>query len=207
MNVPRLFYWSMICMALAGCVPAMADIPTQAERYRRDLTRIAQAEWGLSAPVATLAAQIHQESRWRFDARSPVGALGLGQIMPATATWLAEVFPLALGNVEPMNPIWSIQAMVSYDQWLAERIRGRTPCEQAAMILSAYNGGLGWVIRDRRLAATQGADPLTWFNSVERFNAGRSAAAFRESRQYPRLILLRWEAQYVKGGWGQGVCQ
>lgn len=179
----------------------------QAERYRRDLTRIAQAEWGLDAPVATFAAQIHQESRWRFDAKSPVGAQGLGQVMPTTAIWLAELFPTALGRVEPYNPIWSMQALVSYDRWLAGRVHGRNACEKAAMFLASYNGGLGWVIRDRELATANGADPLTWFDSVERYNAGRSAAAFKENRQYPRLILLRWEPLYIAADWGRGVCR
>ncbi|WP_064116751.1 transglycosylase SLT domain-containing protein [Pseudomonas fluorescens] len=192
---------------LATGAPAHAEIPADAERYRRDLIRIAQAEWGLDAPVATFAAQIHQESRWRFDAKSPVGAQGLGQVMPSTATWLAQLFPKALGSIEPFNPTWSMQALVSYDRWLADRNRARSTCEQGAFILASYNGGLGWVIRDRKLALAKGADPLTWFNSVERHNAGRSAAAFKENRQYPRLILLRWEALYVANGWGQGLCQ
>ena len=100
-----------------------------------------------------------------------------------------------------------MQALVSYDLWLANRIQARSPCEQGALILSAYNGGLGWVIRDRKLASAKGADPLTWFNSVERHNAGRSAANFRENRQYPQLILRRWEPLYIAADWGQGVCQ
>lgn len=206
-----LLYMGAACVGLlaglANSPKALAEIPDQAERYRRDLTRIAQAEWGLDAPVATFAAQIHQESRWKFDAKSPVGAQGLGQVMPSTATWLAQVFPKALGKVEPFNPIWSMQALVSYDRWLTDRITARNACEQGALMLSAYNGGLGWVVRDRKLASAKGADPLTWFDSVERQNAGRSAAAFRENRQYPRLILMRWEALYVADGWGQGVCQ
>lgn len=206
-----LLYMGAVALGLAVIAtfstPAKAEIPDQAERYRRDLTRIAQAEWGLDAPVATFAAQIHQESRWRFDAKSPVGAQGLGQVMPSTATWLAQLFPKALGKVEPFNPVWSMQALVSYDRWLASRIQARNACEQGALILSSYNGGLGWVIRDRKLASAKGADPLTWFGSVERFNDGRSAAAFKENRQYPHLILRRWEALYVTAGWGKGVCQ
>ena len=206
-----LLYVSAACLAslvgLAACTPAYAEIPAQAERYRRDLIRIAQAEWGLDAPVATFAAQIHQESRWRFDAKSPVGAQGLGQVMPSTATWLAQAFPKALGNIEPYNPIWSMQALVSYDHWLANRIQARSVCEQSAMMLSSYNGGLGWLIRDRKLASAKGADPLTWFGSVERYNDGRSAAAFRENRQYPQIILGRWEVLYVTAGWGKGACQ
>lgn len=193
-------------IGLAVATWAQAEIPADAERYRRDLTRIAQAEWGLDAPVATFAAQIHQESRWQFNATSPVGAQGLGQVMPTTATWLAELFPKALGKVEPYNPAWSMQALVSYDRWLASRVQAHTPCDRAAMMLSAYNGGLGWVIRDRKLASAKGADPLTWFESVERYNAGRSAANFKENRDYPRLILLRWERLYTSAGWGKGIC-
>lgn len=192
---------------LALCAPASAEIPMQAEQYRRDLSRIAQAEWGLEAPIATFAAQVHQESRWKFNAMSPAGAQGLGQVMPSTATWLAELFPKALSKVEPYNPTWSMQALVSYDRWLADRIKARDPCQQGAMFLSSYNGGLGWLIRDRKLASAKGADPLTWFGSIERFNAGRSAAAFKENRQYPRLILQRWERLYVDAGWGKGLCQ
>ncbi|PMY49125.1 MULTISPECIES: transglycosylase SLT domain-containing protein [Pseudomonas] len=198
----------LIGLAVVALVPiiALADIPVVAERYQRDLTRIAQAEWGLDAPVATFAGQIHQESRWKFDARSPVGAQGLGQVMPSTAAWLAETFPKVLGKNEPYNPIWSMQALVSYDRWLASRITAADSCEQAAMILSSYNGGLGWLIRDRKLASAKGADKLTWFGSVERFNDGRSAAAFKENRAYPRLILRQWEPLYIQAGWGKGRC-
>ena len=47
---------------------------------------------------------------------------------------------------------------------------------------------------------------MAWFDSVERHNAGRSAANFRENRHYPRAILLRWEPLYAAAGWGPGVC-
>ena len=201
-----LFVVLPVAAILSNVATARAEVPAEAQQYRRDLTRIAQAEWGLDAPVATFAAQVHQESRWRFNAKSPVGAQGLGQVMPSTATWLAQLFPDTLGNVEPFNPSWSLMALVSYDRWLADRIKGLNGCERHAMVLSSYNGGLGWLIRDRKLASAQGADPLAWFGSIERFNAGRSAAAFKENRGYPRLILKTFEAQYIADGWGKGVC-
>lgn len=201
-----LFVVLPVAAILSNVATARAEVPAEAQQYRRDLTRIAQAEWGLDAPVATFAAQVHQESRWRFNAKSPVGAQGLGQVMPSTAVWLAELFPDTLGNVEPYNPTWSLMALVSYDRWLADRIKGRNACERHAMVLSSYNGGLGWLIRDRKLASANGADPLVWFGSIERFNAGRSVAAFRENRGYPRLILKNFEAQYIAAGWGEGVC-
>ncbi|AQZ95547.1 transglycosylase SLT domain-containing protein [Halopseudomonas phragmitis] len=208
-RLPLLVWLSLIIVTLSGlgCEPAAAqDVPRAAEQYRRDLVRVAQWQFGLGAPVATLAGQIHQESAWRHSAVSPAGAQGLAQFMPATGRWMAEIYPRRLGPADPFNPGWALRAMVTYNQWHLDRIQAHTHCEKWAMALAAYNGGLGWINRDKRLASASGADPLTWFDSVERFNAGRSAANFRENRDYPRRILERWEPMYVRAGWGRGVC-
>lgn len=202
----RLFIALAMC-ALCACQPAYADsIPRDAEQYRRTLVRAAHAEWGLDAPIATLAAQVHQESTWRANARSQVGAQGLAQFMPTTSAWMAQLYPNTLGANQPLNPGWALRALVTYDRWLSQRIQARGPCEKWAFVLSAYNGGLGWVQKDTRQASAKGADKLAWFDSVERHNAGRSAANFRENRNYPRAILLRWEPLYAAAGWGAGVC-
>lgn len=202
----RLLIALAMC-ALCACQPAYADsIPHDAEQYRRTLVRAAHAEWGLDAPIATLAAQVHQESAWRVNARSQVGAQGLAQFMPTTSTWMAQLYPNTLGANQPFNPGWALRALVTYDRWLSQRIQARGPCEKWAFVLSAYNGGLGWVQKDTRQASAKGADKLAWFDSVERHNAGRSAANFRENRNYPRAILLRWEPLYAAAGWGAGVC-
>lgn len=206
MSMGRLFIALVMC-ALCACQPAYADsIPRDAEQYRRTLVRAAHAEWGLDAPIATLAAQVHQESAWRANARSQVGAQGLAQFMPTTSAWMAQLYPNTLGANQPFNPGWALRALVTYDRWLSQRIQARGPCEKWAFVLSAYNGGLGWVQKDTRQASAKGADKLAWFDSVERHNAGRSAANFRENRNYPRAILLRWEPLYAAAGWGAGVC-
>ncbi|NGI10110.1 lytic transglycosylase domain-containing protein, partial [Escherichia coli] len=44
-----------------------AQPPQAALQYRDDVIRNARLEWGLSAPVADFAAQLHQESGWRPD--------------------------------------------------------------------------------------------------------------------------------------------
>ena len=46
----------------AGC--AAAQTPPQAARWQRLLVRQAHLQWGLDAPVAALATQVHQESGW-----------------------------------------------------------------------------------------------------------------------------------------------
>lgn len=180
-----------------------AEPPLAALKYRSDVIRASRVDWGLNAPVADFAAQLHQESGWNPAARSPVGAQGLAQFMPSTADWIAGVFP-ALSSREPYNPGWAIRALVSYDRWLWQRVIVPDGCERMAMTLSAYNGGLGWVNRDRRLARTRGLDDARWFGAVETVNAGRSAANWQENRHYPQRILHTLAPHYLS--WGGSSC-
>lgn len=205
--VPAWIFFAMTVLMILLAMPRVcsADIPDAAMKYRRDLVRIAHTEMGLDAPIATLAAQVHQESRWNEKARSPVGAVGLVQIMPGTAEWLARLRQ-DLAAPQPLNPLWNLRAAVIYDVWLLDRVQARGSCDKWAMAMAAYNGGLGWVIKDQRLASAKGADPRAWFNSVERYNSGRSASNFKENRHYASVILLRWEPLYEAADWGNGVC-
>ncbi|MBH2976839.1 transglycosylase SLT domain-containing protein [Serratia marcescens] len=206
------FWWQIFGIAATGWLlwcggffsQAHAAQPPQAAlQYRADVIRNARLEWGLSAPVADFAAQLHQESGWRPDAVSPVGAQGMAQFMPATADWISQLIP-GLNSREPFNPGWAIRALVSYDRWIWQRISAADDCERMAMTLSGYNGGLGWVQRDKRLATQNGLDNTRWFEHVATVNAGRSAANWRENRHYPQRILKELAPSYLS--WGGGSC-
>lgn len=190
---------------LCWCVmaPANAQEPRSAHVYRAELVRNARMVWGLDAPVAVFAAQVHQESNWRPNAVSRVGARGLAQFMPATATWISGLFPELAANA-PGNPTWALRALVQYDLWLWDKIAARDDCERMAMTLSAYNGGLGWLLKDKATAQAAGADRARWWGHVERYNAGRSNANFAENRGYPTRILRVLQPRYT--AWGPGVC-
>ncbi len=183
---------------------ALADVPRDAVHHQRELTRHARAVWGLNAPVAMFAGQIHQESRWHSNAQSTVGAEGIAQFMPGTATWISGAYKL--GEPQPYNVGWALRALVTYDHHLWQRVNASGPCDRAAMTLSAYNGGLGWVYRDQDLAAKNGHDRRRWFGSVELFNAGRSADNFAQNRDYPQVILTRWQPLYTLWG-GEISCK
>jgi soluble lytic murein transglycosylase-like protein len=193
------FLMLLCCSALAT-----ADtIPRDCLKYRNDLVRNAREVWGMSAPVATLAAQMHQESACRPDAKSAYAA-GLAQFTPATATWIGGLFP-ELAAAQPTSPAWALRALVRYDFYLVGRAAGATPCDSMWFALWAYNGGEGWVLRDKRLAHVSGADPRSYV-AVAPFNAGRAPAMFRENRGYPVAIIGRWQHLYVDADWGPGSC-
>ena len=204
----RLILCLVFCLAFWTTVYRVAVaapvIPQQAQKHRALLTREARAQWGMDAPIATFAAQIHQESTWREDAVSPVGAQGLAQFMPSTATWMPQVAP-ETGEPMPFSPSWAIRAMVTYNRWLFRRIGAWTDCDRWAFTLSAYNGGLGWVQRDKALTLAKRMDPNKW-SHVALHNAGRSAANFKENRGYPIRILGPLTNLYRVAGWGKGAC-
>lgn len=183
-----------------------AAIPDDAWQWRRTLTREGQAVWGLNAPISDFGAQIHAESAWRPNARSPVGAFGLAQVMPATGEWLAGAYPSLGPKAQPASPAWAIRALVTYDLHIWESMRADDDCNRMAKTLSGYNGGPGWVDRDERLAASKGLDPLLWFGHVETVNSGRSAANWKENRGYPVRILIRLSPVYVRADWGPAMC-
>jgi len=96
---------------------------------------------------------------------------------------------------------------VTYDLWLWERLTEfhDDGLHRWGATLSAYNGGLGNVRKDRQLAALRGGpscDPAIsrWFCCVEHHSNG-SATAFPENREYPhRILFLLWPG-YQAAGW------
>lgn len=179
-------------------------IPAHSLQYRIALHRETSRRWGLDAPTARVAAQIHQESRWQADARSPF-AEGLAQFVPRTAAWIPEICP-EVGEPDPWDPYWSIRAAVCFDHWLWQRAEAATPCDRWAFVLSDYNGGRSWRVREQALAAAAELDRQRWFDHVETQRA-RSLDAWRENRGYVRRILTVLEPAYVAAGWpGGSVC-
>jgi soluble lytic murein transglycosylase-like protein len=189
--------------SVARAAPA-PRIPEYSALYRIKLEREVASVWGVDAPVAGIAAQIHQESRWRADAASPY-AHGLMQFTPATSEWIATVFP-ECAPVDLLDADWSIRCGVRYDRMLYLRAPGKTECDRWAFALSDYNGGAKWRIRDQRLAKHAGADSSVWFDAVE-LHRSRGAKFHDENRAYVRRILrVLWHV-YADAGWpGSPVC-
>lgn len=189
--------------ALAALLPPMAhaQVPQAAQQYRPLLVRTAHAFWGLDAPVAVFAAQVHQESAWRPDAVSHVGAQGLAQFMPATTRWIASQSP-DLAAQQPYNPAWALRALVTYDRWLYDRTPAHyLPRDRMHVALRAYNGGLGhW---QREAASTGLARPTRAQVDAACGNARRAPVHCRENLGYPHRILVVLQPRYLQ--WGPGL--
>lgn len=199
---------SLLLALLVAVLPAPTlaqeppPIPRVALKYRADLVRSARLAFGLDAPVAVMAAQVHQESGWRPDARSPY-AHGLAQFTPATADWIGGLDPL-LSGADTGNPVWALRALARYDRWLYDRIPAASnaegECDRWWAVLRGYNGGLGHWRNEARLAAPA-RDRVSVDAQCGR--ASRHVSHCRENLAYPRLILLKHQPRYLR--WGPGV--
>lgn len=200
----RIPGWLWLVAAALSCIAvscAQAQVPDAALRYRALLTRVAQAEWGLSAPVAAFAAQVHQESAWHPDALSRTGAAGLAQFMPATARWMPSVHP-SLASPQPYNPAWALQALVAYDRWLYERTPPRyARFDRMWVALRSYNGGLGHWQAEARNASGWATDTHTR-EGVDAVcgTARRHPTHCPENLGYPQRILLVLQPRYATWG-------
>lgn len=193
---------AVLAVLVAGSVFGQSSVPLAAKYMRRDLVREARAVWGLDAPVAVLAGQIHQESGWNDAASSWVGAQGLAQFMPATAKWISEEFP-ELGPAAPFSYRWSMRAMIRYDDFLLVRFpRAMNECEKWGFALGSYNGGLGWM----RKRVAKSPQPSKCLNATCLINPGITVENQKQNQEYSSRILLRHQHLYADALWGRSVC-
>jgi membrane-bound lytic murein transglycosylase MltF len=139
--------------------------PTGSEDYKRfeatvDLFR----KYGLQYHFdpLMLAAQGFQESLLNQEARSPVGAIGLMQVMPATGK------ELGVGDITIAEP--NVHAGTKYmDQLMTKEFPDAKfdDVNRALFAFAAYNCGPGNMAKLRRTAEQRGLDPNVWFNNVE----------------------------------------
>jgi soluble lytic murein transglycosylase len=87
---------------------------------------------------ALLAAVIYSESRFRADARSDAGALGLMQLMPATARGIAA---RAGGSEFVVADLLEPELNVRYGAWYLRHLLERYGDQRTA--LAAYHAGQG----------------------------------------------------------------
>jgi soluble lytic murein transglycosylase len=109
-------------------------------------------------PPALVAAVIYTESKFDPSTRSRAGAIGLMQLLPATAIGIAT--RTGGGRVTP-NDLYDPEINVRYGCWylrnLRERYRARPNADDLA--LAAYNAGQANV--DRWIAQAPAGTPVT----------------------------------------------
>lgn len=135
-----------------------------------------------------IGAQGYQESRLDQAKRSPVGAIGVMQVMPRTARDPNVGIPDI--HITEKN----VHAGVKYLRFLRDRYfsdPALSDLDQTLFTFAAYNAGPGNVSRARKRAKALGLDPNVWLDNVE-IAAGKVIS--REPVTYVRNIYKYYVA-------------
>lgn len=123
------------------------------QRYpipHREALAASAKHWALDEAI--VFSIIRQESRFMPEARSRVGATGLMQLMPATASWVAKQIP-----VQPYSPDMLVQPEVNIHMGTYYFRRVLDELGHPILATAAYNAGPGRARRWRDARALEGA--------------------------------------------------
>ncbi len=170
---------------------AFAHLPLAGDAYgeepvRRfddtlDLFRRVGDEYGIDGLL--LAGLGYQESQLDQSRRGPGGALGIMQLMPATAA-----NPDVSVDGADTDPERNIEAGTRYLRGLIDGNFDDPAIDaknRMLMAVAAYRAGPGEVARFRKAAAQAGLDPNVWFDNVEN---GAARVAGRGIVQYVKTV-------------------
>lgn len=175
---PRTTFGNLVDKRYLENTTYARNATSEAEREKFDrLARLFQ-QYGdqYKLDYLLMAAQGYQESGLNHGARSAVGAIGVMQVMPATAT------DLRVGDVTELEP--NIHAGIKYVRLMMDQYFASDPMDdlnKLLMTLASYNAGPARIRRLREATAARGLDPNVWFGNVERLASERIG---RETVQY-----------------------
>ncbi len=138
-----------------------------------------------------LAAMGYQESQLDQNAKSSVGAVGIMQLMPATAK------SLKVGDIRVAEN--NIHAGAKYmDELMAKYLAGAhfDEANRSLFAFACYNAGPGNISRMRDEARRRGLDPDLWFNNVELVTAEKIGL---QTPTYVRNIYKYYVAYKLMG--------
>lgn len=214
----------MLFLAFAGRAAA-SELPLGAVTYLPVLATEQAAHWSDAPLRSALAAQVEQEtcpslkSKKCWNPRTELKTdreygFGLGQltVTPRFDNFVeARKLDVSLRDwqfVDRYDPARQLRTLVLMDRNAYRRFEALVPdpFERMGMAFSAYNGGQGGVLADRRLCASiKGCDPARWFGNVERYSlkaktktAGYGQSFFEINRGYVRAVMIDRRPRYAK---------
>ncbi|MCK8784654.1 lytic transglycosylase domain-containing protein [Roseomonas sp. NAR14] len=164
---------------LTGLAAQLAGLVQSADGRPRDFARFPvpnlRPQQGFRVDPALVYALARTESNFDHTAVSPAGARGIMQLLPATASYLANDPSLA-GNAQRLHdPAYGLELGQRFILWLArqEAMRG-----DLIRVLAAYNAGPGAVMRWQPTNRHRD-DPFLYLESIP----------INETRTYVQRVL------------------
>jgi membrane-bound lytic murein transglycosylase MltF len=169
-NGPRTLFGNMVLQRYAKSTKFVKSATStgEMERFRQmvDIFRKYGDQYQLD--YLLMLAQGFQESGLDHSVRSPVGAIGVMQVMPATGK------DLKVGDIKRVEN--NIHAGVKYIRFMIDQYykdEPMDPINRGLFAFASYNAGPARIRQLRGVAKLRGLDPNVWFNNVEQIASER----------------------------------
>lgn len=144
------------------------------------LARTMATQYGVE--TAMVLGVVTQESGFNANAVSPVGAMGLMQLMPTTVKHIKSASPVKIASA--FDPKQNMAAGTWYLRSLYNQFKGFPEESRWQLALASYNGGIGRVYHAINQVSTAKKKPRTKVSFAE-----ISAQLPRETRNYVPAVM------------------
>lgn len=169
LNQRGKIYVAAAILAAAGIYVVVTDAPTRLAYPLKHRAAIETAATDYHLPPSVVAAVVFEESRFDPKAESTSGAIGLMQLIPETADWVAQQSGVSFETLK--DPEDNVMLGTWYLDYLLRKYG------DIRLALAAYNWGEtnvdGWIDRE---------NPLTSAQVV-------SSIPIQETREYVQRVL------------------
>jgi membrane-bound lytic murein transglycosylase MltF len=164
----RTNVWALVVPGvMAGIVATPQALGQGFEKYREHteydthFRKYSKRFFGIGFDWHYFKAQGIAESNLNPQARSPVGAVGIMQLMPATFAEVSDKADDIAGTLE--EPRWNIAAGIWYNKYQFDYWqKGRALDERLKFMYGSYNAGRVTLRKAQRHAINRGLDPRRW---------------------------------------------
>jgi membrane-bound lytic murein transglycosylase F len=177
----------LLCVALMATASAgtAQTVRSGADRYDDTFRKYSKRFFGPTFDWQYFKAQALAESGLDPNAKSPVGARGLMQLMPGTYA-LIKSRRQDMGAIT--DPEWNIAAGIMHNRGLWYRWKdAATEEERIRFMFGSYNAGEGPILRARNMARTKKLNERAW-ESIETVAPEVPRWRYRETLPYVRKI-------------------
>ncbi len=145
-----------------------ATSPAELKKFEQTAALFQKYGTQYNVDYLLMMAQGFQESTLNQQAKSPVGAVGIMQLMPATGQ------QMKVGDINQIDA--NVHAGVKYIRFMVDKYYANEPMTDTDKLLfafAAYNAGPGRVHALRVEAGQKGLNPNVWIDNVEMIAAAR----------------------------------
>ncbi len=156
-----------LLVALWSCTLAAGAGAQGFEKYRdhtdydSHFRKYSKRFFGVGFDWQYFKAQAIAESNLNPEAKSPVGAVGIMQLMPRTFEEVSSKSDFVAGTLE--DPRWNIAAGIWYNKYQFDYWqKGRALDERLKFMYGSYNAGRVTLRKAQRHAIDRGLNPRVW---------------------------------------------